>query len=136
MTYLQVKWTLVPVIVVVESCWGLEPLRRSTRLIKGMKGVALSSMIFYGFFTWAMVFMCLFYVTKDSDGDNWFSVVFNWVYVVCQSWATASVIMPSNLAVNTVLYIYCKANHGEIVEEFGKDYVSLPFHDGNVSHAV
>ena len=44
------------------------------------------------------------------------------------------------MATNTVLYMYCKAIHGElameIAEEFAKEYVSLPFDDGKVPHLV
>ncbi|KAG4906458.1 hypothetical protein AAZX31_20G028000 [Glycine max] len=118
--YLQVNWTLVPVIVVVESCWGLEPFRRSARLIKGMKGVALSSLFFYGFCT-------------GSCALSFFNgITFNWAIIVICSFLFA-MIMASNIAVNTVLYIYCKANHGENIadKEFGREYVNLAFHDGN-----
>lgn len=134
MVYLQVNWTLVPVIVVVESCWGLEALRRSTRLIKGMKRVALYSLFFFGSFAGMFVFNCLF-LTTGGNNEKWVSVVLRLVIIVADSYLIAMV-MVGNLAVNTVLYIYCKANHdGEVAEEFGKvDYVSLPFHDGNVSH--
>ena len=45
-----------------------------------------------------------------------------------------------NTAVNTVLYLYCKAIHGElaleIAEEFARGYVSLPFDEGKVPHVV
>jgi len=43
-------------------------------------------------------------------------------------------------AANTVLYMYCKAFHGElaaeIAEEFAREYVSLPFDDGKIPHVV
>ncbi|KAK7400879.1 hypothetical protein VNO78_12188 [Psophocarpus tetragonolobus] len=135
-TYLQVNWVLVPVIVVVESCWGLEPLRRSARLIKGMKGVALSSFFFYGFVSLLFLWNCLF-VIKGYDGETktWGTVVRNWMVIVLYSYLIAT-LMLSKIAVTTLLYIYCKANHGENVEEFDKDYVSLPFHDRKVSEAV
>ncbi|KAJ0096186.1 hypothetical protein Patl1_16769 [Pistacia atlantica] len=45
-----------------------------------------------------------------------------------------------NIAANTVLYMYCKAIHGElameVAKEFSKEYVSLPFDNGKVSHLV
>ncbi|KAK7400880.1 hypothetical protein VNO78_12189 [Psophocarpus tetragonolobus] len=130
LTYLQVNFSLVPVIVVVESCWGLEPLRRSARLIKGMKRVALSSLIFYGFCTMIFVLNLLFLSTMRIT-ENWF----NWVIIVLCSFLFA-MIMLSNIVVSTLLYIYCKINYGEIAEEFGKDYVTLPFHDGKECQAV
>ncbi|KAK7317960.1 hypothetical protein RJT34_02617 [Clitoria ternatea] len=124
--YLQVTWTLVPVLVVVESCWGVEPLRRSARLMKGMKRVALSSFLFFGFFTGSIMWNCLF-VTRGYDGfsGSWGRVVCHWVVIVTHSYMVAT-LMLGNIVFNTVLYSYCKANHGEVVEEFGKDYVSLP----------
>ncbi|KAF2325426.1 hypothetical protein GH714_028614 [Hevea brasiliensis] len=45
-----------------------------------------------------------------------------------------------DVAANTVLYMYCKAVHGElaleIVEEFAREYISLPFDDEKVPHLV
>lgn len=45
-----------------------------------------------------------------------------------------------NAAANAVLYMYCKALHGElafeIAEEFAREYVSLPFDDEKVPHGV
>ncbi|TKY58913.1 hypothetical protein E2542_SST15987 [Spatholobus suberectus] len=135
--YLQVNWTLVSVVVVVESGWGLEPLRRSARLIRGMKGVALSSLFFYGFFTGISVSNYLFLTTRSNGiNDSWVYVVFISVYFVSLSCFLAMVLMPSIIAVNTVLYIYCKANHGELAEEFEKDRVALLLDDGKVSNAV
>jgi hypothetical protein len=50
LVYLQVIWSLVSMIVVVESRWGFEPLSRSVSLVKGMRCVALSLLlIFWGF---------------------------------------------------------------------------------------
>ncbi|KAI4328495.1 hypothetical protein L6164_020846 [Bauhinia variegata] len=139
LVYLQVNWTLVAVIVVVESSWGLEPLRRSTSLIKGMKGVALSSLLFFGFL--AGILMWSSTVSKmqyDGTNDWWKS----WAFVV-QIVMTSTFLMLLllyNTAANTVLYMYCKAIHGElaldIAQEFAREYVSLPFDDGNVPHVV
>ncbi|KAJ6322378.1 hypothetical protein OIU77_012267 [Salix suchowensis] len=53
--HLQLKWLLAPVIVVAESSWGLESLRRSDYLMKRMKGVALSMLLFFGFFSGLLV---------------------------------------------------------------------------------
>ncbi|XP_014507929.1 uncharacterized protein LOC106767527 [Vigna radiata var. radiata] len=136
-TYLEVNWILASVIVVVESCWGMEPLRRSAKLIKGMKGVALSCIFFYGFSGLIMV-LNLLYLTRGHDGftESWFAAVLKWVLILLGSY-TQAIIMFSRIALITVLYIYCKANNVEIAEEFGKEYVSLPFHDdGKVSQIV
>ncbi|TKY58916.1 hypothetical protein E2542_SST15990 [Spatholobus suberectus] len=40
--------------------------------------------------------------------------------------------MLSYISVNTLLYIYCKANHGELAEEFEKDRVALLLDDGKM----
>ncbi|KAL2344593.1 hypothetical protein Fmac_005878 [Flemingia macrophylla] len=134
MLHLQVKWTLVPVIVAVESRWGLDALRRSARLVKGMKRVALSSILFYGFFEGICVGN-FFYIMMGYNGvkENWVTVVVRWTFTVTQS-GLLGIFMLSNIAVTTLLYIYCKANHGEIAEEFEKDSVSLLLDDGKPSN--
>ncbi|WVZ22749.1 hypothetical protein V8G54_001293 [Vigna mungo] len=132
-TYLEVNWILASVIVVVESCWGMEPLRRSAKLIKGMKGVALSCILLYGF-VGLIVLLNYLSLTRGHDGftESWFDVVLKWVLILIGSYSQA-IIMLSKTAVTTVLYIYCKVNNVQIAEEFGKD----PFHDdGKVSLVV
>ncbi|XP_054809186.1 uncharacterized protein LOC129311161 [Prosopis cineraria] len=140
LVYLQVNWTLVSVVVVVESSWGLEPLRRSTGLIKGMKGVALSSLLFFGFFAGILVWSSwILTMGSDSTANDMWS---NWAFVA-QIVVTSTFLMLLllyNTAANTVLYMYCKAIHGElaleIAEEFAREYVSLPFDEGKVPHVV
>lgn len=140
LVYLQVNWTLVSVIVVVESRWGLEPLRRSAGLIKGMKGVALSSLLFFGFFAGILVWSS-WMLMMGSDGtatDLWNSWAFVVQIVVTSAFLT--LLLLYNTAANTVLYMYCKAIHGElaldIAEEFAREYVSLPFDDEKFPHVV
>ncbi|XP_022640174.1 uncharacterized protein LOC111242127 [Vigna radiata var. radiata] len=130
-TYLEVNWILASVIVVVESCWGMEPLRRSVKLIKGMKGVALSCIFLYGS-VGLIVLLNYLSLTRVHDGftESWFDAVLKWVLILIGSYSQA-IIMLSKVAVTTVLYIYCKANNFEIAEEFGKDY-----DDGKVSLVV
>ncbi|KAG2707070.1 hypothetical protein I3760_05G130800 [Carya illinoinensis] len=137
--YLQVNWTLAYVVVVVESSWGFEPLRRSASLIKGMRGVALSSLLFFGTFAGVVVWTgAVSAVGSDGASEGWKS----WGFVV-QIVVTSTLLMLLllyNAAANTVLYMYCKAIHGElaieIAEEFAREYVSLPFDDGKVPHIV
>jgi len=77
-------------------------------------------------------------VTRGYHGstESWVAAVLNWVVILFGSYFQA-MLMLSQIAVTTVLYIYCKANNVEIAEEFGKDYVSLPFHDdGKISQVV
>jgi hypothetical protein len=133
LVYLQVIWSLVSVIVVVESRWGFEPLRRSASLVKGMRGVALSLLLFFGGLAGIVVWM-------GSDGAS--DERKSWAFVV-QIVSNSTLLMLLLLyyaAANTVLYMYCKAIHGElaveIAEEFAREYVSLPFDDGEVPHVV
>ncbi|PON54182.1 Transmembrane protein [Parasponia andersonii] len=140
LVYLQVNWILVCVVVVVESTWGFEALRRSAGLIKGMRGIGLSLSLFFGFFSgllaWCSSFSAMGF---DNDGaDGWKS----WQFVV-QIVVTSTFLMLVllyDVAANTVLYMYCKALHGElateIAEEFAWEYVCLPFDDGKVPHLV
>ncbi|XP_050373023.1 uncharacterized protein LOC126790721 [Argentina anserina] len=132
--YLQLNWTLAGVVAVVEPRWGFDALSRSASLIKGMRGVAVSLIVFFHFFGFC-------------SGMSWWSVYLkrewdvsgNVVQIVCYSMG-AMVMLLYHLAANTVLYMYCKAVHGElaleIAEEFASEYVSLPFDDGKVPHVV
>lgn len=137
LVYLQVNWALVCVVVVVESNWGLNSLRRSANLIKRMKWIALSLSLFFGFFMSVLAWSSSF-SAMDLDGDNWR----NWGYVL-QIVLTSTfllLVLLYSTAANTVLYMYCKAIHGElaieIAEEFAREYVSLPFDDEKVPHVV
>ncbi|KAM1960721.1 hypothetical protein FF2_020772 [Malus domestica] len=137
--HLQVNWTLAGVVVVLESKWGFESLTRSANLIKGMRGVALCLLMFFGFFLGVLGF-CSWISALDlkGDTDGWKS----WAFVV-QIVVTATslvLLMLYNAAANAVLYMYCRAVNGElateIAEEFAREYVSLPFDNGKVPHVV
>ncbi|MBA0631922.1 hypothetical protein Godav_000748, partial [Gossypium davidsonii] len=120
--HLQVNWIFAYVVVVVESSWGFEPLKRSRNLVKGMKGVALKIILFFGFFisinTWRSVM-----TYGDSAADKWTS----WLFVlnIFVTSTFSMVFMFYNLAANTVFYIYAKALHGELAEdeEFAAKYL-------------
>lgn len=139
LVYLQVNWTLACVIVVVESSWGFEPLRRSASLMRGMRKLGLSLFLFFGVFGGILVWTCGAVSELDiGDSDGWKS----WGFVA-QIVVTSTLLMLLLLysaAANTVLYMYCKALHGElaveIAEEFAREYVSLPFDDGKVPHVI
>lgn len=95
--YLVVKWSLAQVIVVVESCWGLEPLRRSAILVKGRKRLVLS----FWFLQSILVWVCSL-LTSTATGNG-----ISWVLVLGLS-PFLAVILLYNFSVNTVLYISCK----------------------------
>ncbi|XP_061368027.1 uncharacterized protein LOC133311034 [Gastrolobium bilobum] len=135
--YLRVSWTLASVIAVVESTWGFAPMKRSAALMKGMKWVGVSSLFFFGSLEGILLWSGSV-LTVGYDGGAWK----DWAFVV-QIVMTSTVLMLLllyNTAANTVLYMYCKAVHGElaleIAEEFAWEYISLPFDDGKVPHVV
>ncbi|KAL5722983.1 hypothetical protein ACHQM5_006436 [Ranunculus cassubicifolius] len=128
--WLCVNWVLAPVIVVVEQSWGLEPLRRSVYLVKGMRGVVVCLMLYFGLMLWLPVFG-----SWDTSPGSGVSVV----KIVCAS-ALLMFFLPHSLTANAILYMNCKALHGElageIVEEFAREYVTLPFGEEKVPHLV
>ncbi|KAJ9187440.1 hypothetical protein P3X46_002895 [Hevea brasiliensis] len=138
--YLQLNWSLVGVLVVAESSWGLEPLKRSSYLIKGMRGVALALLLFFGFL------VCILLIISSVSGvtlgigtsNGWKSCAF--VIQIVVTTTLLMLLLLYDVAANTVLYMYCKAVHGElaleIVEEFAREYISLPFDDEKVPHLV
>ncbi|XP_021910522.1 uncharacterized protein LOC110824251 isoform X3 [Carica papaya] len=130
---LQLNWCLVSVVTVVESTWGFQPLKRSTSLIKGMRKVALSLFLFFGFASGLLLWSSsVSAVNLGVADDRWWT---SWAFVVhiVVTSAFLMLLMLYNIAANTVLYMHCKAIHGElageIAEEFAREYVHLPFED-------
>ncbi|WMV22673.1 hypothetical protein MTR67_016058 [Solanum verrucosum] len=130
--WLHVNWSLAYVIVVVESKWGYEALQRSAYLVKGMRWVALSVLLFFGVLIGLLVGGCSsFLVSVGAASGGWtsFGVILQMVLLMLQ-----------NIAASVVLYMYCKALHGElaldIAEEFAREYVYLPFDNEKVPHVV
>ncbi|XP_015869791.2 uncharacterized protein LOC107407075 [Ziziphus jujuba] len=136
--YLQTIWNLAFVVVVLESSWGLQPLRRSGNLLKGMRRVAFSMMLFFVSFAAISLLASFSTVRVVGVSDGWKSWQFVVEIVGTSSFLT--LVMLYNFAANTVLYMYCKAIQGElafeIVEEFAREYVCLPFDDEKVPHVV
>ncbi|KAF8100852.1 hypothetical protein N665_0214s0013 [Sinapis alba] len=136
---LYVNWILACAIVVVESSWGLTPLKRSKTLIKGMESVSLSMILVF-----ALAQLCLVWISNVAasaqmdDGKLWTKAFFVVQIVATSAFLTG--LMLYNVAATTVMYMYCKAVRGElaweIAEEFAREYVSLPFDDGKVPHLV
>lgn len=139
LVYVGVNWILVNVIVVVESKWGFEPMSRSKDLVRGMRWVALSLIVFFGFFELVLLWISLVSgVDSIAVEDGWNTWAFA-VRIVATS-AVLTLLLLHGFAATTVLYMYCKALHGElageIAHEFAADYVSLPFDDKKVPHVV
>ncbi|XP_010502346.1 PREDICTED: uncharacterized protein LOC104779656 [Camelina sativa] len=138
---LYVDWVLAWVVVVVESAWGLAPLKRSKSLVKGMKSVSLSIIFFFATAESLLVWISTVAASAqlDDDGGKLWTNAFFVLQIVITS-AVLTLLMLYNLAATTVMYMYCKAVHGElaweIAEEFAREYVSLPFDEGKVPHLV
>lgn len=133
---LQVNWTLVSVIVVVEFNWSLTALRRSVDLIKAMKEIGLSSLLFLVMFTGILVWTSSVSSTGSNNNEekNWGLIV----QIVVAS-TLIMLLLLHKTASNAVLYAYCKTIHGELAHDIAEEftYVSLPFDDhGKVPHVV
>ncbi|PIA62880.1 hypothetical protein AQUCO_00200712v1 [Aquilegia coerulea] len=134
--YLLINWVLAPVIVVVEASWGLEPLRRSVYLVKGMRGVAVCCVLYFGLIMYGNV-----WIFWGPMVDGWSGL--KGFFLVLQTVMSSIVLiyfLLHGMTSNTVLYMYCKALHGElageIAEEFAREYVSLPFDEEKSPHVV
>lgn len=142
--YLQVIWALVSVIVVSEqqspSCWawGVRPFKRSAHLIKGFQSVALSIYLYFAICAGILILSSWGLAAAFGGTDGWKSWAFVLQIVVTSALLTLLFLYLA--AANTVLYMCCKATHGElameIAEEFAREYVRLPFDDGKVPHLV
>ncbi|KAJ0038054.1 hypothetical protein Pint_23569 [Pistacia integerrima] len=93
--------------------------------------------IFHGFYGRPVKFI-LDLVSRFGGISNGWSWAFVLQIVIAST--LLMLLFLYNIAANTVLYMYCKAIHGElameIAEEFSKEYVSLPFDNGKVPHLV
>ncbi|KAF2598667.1 hypothetical protein F2Q68_00011408, partial [Brassica cretica] len=136
---LYVNWILAWVVVVVESSYGLTPLKRSRGLVKGMESVSLSMIVVFSIAQSSLVWISNVTASDiENGGKLWTNAVFVVQIVVTSALLTG--LMMYNLAGTTVMYMYCKAVQGklvwEIAEEFAREFVSLPFDDGKVPHVV
>lgn len=138
--YVNVSWYLVGVIAVIESKWGFEPMVRSKGLVRGMRWVALSLIMFFGFFACVLLWLSMVSGNDDSGSmrEGWGTWAFIMQTVV--TCAVLTLVLLHSIASSTVLYMYCRALHGElageIANEFAAEYVSLPFDDKKVPHIV
>ncbi|KAG8366399.1 hypothetical protein BUALT_Bualt17G0075600 [Buddleja alternifolia] len=137
--YLESEWYVSNVVVVLESQWGFSPLRRSSYLVKGMKRVVFCMILLFGVFGAYFSFLCLSSGPKAGILEGWFNwkVVLKMVLYTC----FLTILSLYSVSANTVLFIHCKALHGEFAfeidhEEFAQEYVSLPREDGNVPYVV
>jgi len=115
---------------VVESKQGYETLRRSAYLVKGVRSIALSMVLFYGLVVGGMVVggSMLFFIMCTSD--QWIiSAVILPILVI--SVVISYKTMKQYLVGNAVLYMYCNDFNGEKLpleigdNECGDEYQSL-----------
>lgn len=107
--YLQMKWFLADAVVIVEKKWGLQPLKRSSYLVKGMQWVALSTILLFlipglGLAFWH--YRCI--MSAFAGGISKTFVVSMIVYA-----GVITTLSLYGLVVRAVLLAYCKKLHGE-----------------------
>ena len=135
--YFQVNWTLAYAVVVAESSRGFAALGRSSKLIKGKRGLALSLSLIYGcfylVFLWDNNFTAEYAASlggasRPSTAAEWRDFFLYLVLKLLFSSAMLTVTQLSNLVANTVLYVYCRAVN-DADGKFAGDYFSLPVDD-------
>ncbi|KAK9051016.1 hypothetical protein SSX86_027641 [Deinandra increscens subsp. villosa] len=141
MLYFHVIWGLASVIAVTESKWGFEPLWRSSYLINGMRSVSLSLLLVFGVLIGIWGWLAASNVFDFRFVEDWRSLDFVLQTVFSSVFLSfLTLLLLHYTAANTVLYMYCKALHGElaieIAQEFAREYVSLPYDDAKVPHIV
>lgn len=114
MIYLQLEWYLAYVLVVIESKSFLSAIRDSSDLVKGMRSVA------FPIIAWSTLLLgnisTLFPSSApgpiNSDSVSWMFVLQTVVLT-----GLATILILYSVAANAVLFIHCKALHGELVSE-------------------
>ncbi|KAI3516503.1 hypothetical protein L1887_15421 [Cichorium endivia] len=121
--FFHVNWCLASTIVVAESKWGFSPLIRSSYLVKGMRSVSLLLVLYFGIFSGILV--CIYSDTVYRPALSSRS------FMLFRMLATflLMIIFLRSTATYTVLYMYCKALHGELAleidEGFDHHYINL-----------
>ncbi|KAL7132781.1 hypothetical protein ABFS83_12G096900 [Erythranthe nasuta] len=137
MIYVEVGWCLTTAVVVVESRWGFAPLKRSWHLVKGMRWVAFSMVVVFLILGGLLSKWFSIVVAKSGGGGggngwkNWGFCLQAFVYA-----NILTVVLLYNMIATAVLFIHCRALHGEDMaafhkseeeEEFDGEYLPLPF---------
>ncbi|RLN30482.1 uncharacterized protein C2845_PM05G20930 [Panicum miliaceum] len=133
-------WFLAGAAAVVESTAGFRPLRRSCQLLWGARLAALFAFLIFaaGFGVTLWGFGGVAAETYDAAA-GWAAMAPVVVKAVAGT-ALLAVMMLYGMVANIVLYMHCRALHGElageIYNEFEDMYVFLPFDDGKDRHVV
>ncbi|KAH0674876.1 hypothetical protein KY285_022677 [Solanum tuberosum] len=131
--WLQVNWSLAYVITVVESKKGYETLRRSAKLVKGERCVALKILMYYEIAIALMVVWCAMFLAR---GEQWRS--FTGILLTAFTSVMGYILMNQYLVANAVLYMHCKELNDEklMSETAAGEYVSLPVEEEEKNHDV
>ncbi|XP_015074966.1 uncharacterized protein LOC107018893 [Solanum pennellii] len=129
--WLQVNWSLAYVITVVESNKGYETLRRSAKLVKGERWVALKILTYYGS---VIVYNVVWYAMFLAKRETWRSFA-GILVTVCNS-AMGYILMNQYLVANVVLYMHCKELNDEklMSKTAAGEYVSLSVEEEETNH--
>ena len=133
-------WSLAGAAAVVESTAGFRPLRRSCWLLWGARLAALFAFLIFaaGISVTLLGFGGVAAETYDASA-GWAAMAPVVVKAVVGT-ALLAVMLLYGMVANIVLYMHCRALHGElageIYNEFADMYVFLPFDDGKDRHVV
>ncbi|KAL6642451.1 hypothetical protein ACP70R_020632 [Stipagrostis hirtigluma subsp. patula] len=133
-------WSLAGAAAVVESTAGFSPLRRSCTLLSGARLAALSAFIVFA--AGAAVTLWGFggVAAETYDATAGWAGMAPVVVKAVAGTALLALIMLYGMVANVVLYMHCRALHGEltgeIYNEFADMYVFLPFDEGKDRHVV
>ncbi|CAH1431560.1 unnamed protein product [Lactuca virosa] len=130
--YFHMNWCLVFMVVVAESKWGFAALMRSWYLVKGMRSVSLSLLLYNlicnGGMAWSFSYTVYFCAFRRETLSFVLLTMFGSIFLM--------LCLVMNTAANTVFYMYCKAFHGELELEIGygfnNHYINLPSSDDTV----
>ncbi|CAN6328835.1 unnamed protein product [Urochloa humidicola] len=133
-------WSLAGAAAVVESTAGFSPLRRSCRLLWGARLAALFAFLVFaagiGVTLWGFGGVA----AETYDAAAGWPAMAPVVVKAVAGTALLAVMMLYGMVANVVLYMHCRALHGElageIYNEFANMYVFLPFDDGKDRHVV
>ncbi|KAK6788467.1 hypothetical protein RDI58_012265 [Solanum bulbocastanum] len=129
----KVNWSFAYVITVVESKKGYETLRRSAKLVKGERWVALKILMYYETVIVWMVVLCAMFLAR---GEQWRS--FAGILLTACTSVMGYILMNQYLVANVVLYMHCKELNDEklMSETAAGEYVSLPVEEEEKNHDV
>ncbi|KAE8777393.1 hypothetical protein D1007_49824 [Hordeum vulgare] len=133
-------WSLAGAAAIVESTAGPSPLRQSCRLLSGARLAALSMFLVFaagiGLVLWGFSGMAM----ETYDAATGWAGMAPVVMKAMVGTAVLAAMMLYGMVINVVLYMHCRALHGEltgeIYNEFASSYVYLPFDEGKDRHIV